>query len=387
MANRVANIYSCAPIRRILACGFVLWALASVAGCGSRTSLPVESDASSGAGAAGSTGTSSGSGSSGTSGGGGGATCNPDGAPCSSALPCCAEACVDGTCGVPACAKGEGAVALASGLNWPFGVAVDETSVYFALYNSDGAVMKVPKAGGEVMTLKEGLDSPSQLALDDANLYVSVAGSGQVLKISKDGADVAVLASGQGGPSGLAIDATHVYWANYLGGSLVNVPKSGGPTATLASELNPYRVGVGTTDLYWSGSSSGLRSVLKTGGPSIQIASGNPRTMVSDGTSVYWTDPGDATVKRADEDGGNPETLAALEVDAFPDGIAVDELNVYWTVATGQVMKVAKTGGVPAVIADGQNQPAIVAVDGSCVYWTNTSTTQREAGMVMRAPK
>jgi hypothetical protein len=360
-----------------------LGALAFAVGCGARTELYAESGASGGAGGPGSTGASS---SAGGGGAGGGVACIPDGGSCSAALPCC-TACVEGTCGAPACTKGEGPVTLASGLTWPFGLVVDETSVYFTLYDNPSAVMKVPKAGGEVVTLLDGLDYPDQIAQDDASIYFTVSGGGQVLKMSKDGADVTTLASGQGGPSGIASDATHIYWANYLSGSLASVSKSGGSTVTLAGgEESPYRVAVGTTDLYWSGFLPGLRAVPKTGGSPVQIVDGNPRTMVSDGVHVYWTDTGDATVKRADEDGSDLQTLVVLESDAFPDGIAVDELNVYFTVGM-EVMKVAKRGGAPEVIADGQNLPAIVAVDGSCVYWTNTSIFQDQDGSVMRAPK
>jgi sugar lactone lactonase YvrE len=355
--------------------------LAFAAGCGTRTELYLQSGARSGAGGSGSTGASSGSG----SGGGGGVACTPDGLACDAAIPCC-TACVDGTCGSPACTKGEGPVTLASGLIWPFGLVVDEASVYFTLYDGDGAVMKVPKAGGEAATLLAGLDYPDQMVMDDTHLYFTVSGAGQVLKMSKDGGDVTTLASRQGGPSGIAADATNLYWANNFSGSLVSVSKSGGSTITLViGEQIPYRVAAGTTDLFWSGFPPGLRAVPKTGGSAVQIVNGNPRTMATDGDGVYWTDTGDATVKRADQDGSDLQIIAVLEGGAFPDGIAVDETHVYFTVGMA-VMKVDKLGGTAEVIAEGQDLPAIVALDRSCVYWTNTSVFGGN-GSVMRAPK
>lgn len=360
----------------------LIWlSLAFAAGCGTRTELYLPSGAGSGAGGSGSTGASTST----SSGSGGGAACIPDGFACTPTLSCC-TVCVEGTCGEPACTQGEGPVTLASGLIWPFGLVVDQTHVYFTLYDGAGAVMKVPKTGGEAATLMNGLDYPDQMALDDTHLYFTVAGSGQVIKMSKDGGDVTTLASGQGGPSGIAADATHVYWANYLSGSLASAPKSGGSTITLVSgEQSPYRVAAGTMDLFWSGFPPGLRAAPKTGGSAVQIAAGSPRTMVVDGGIVYWTDTGDATVKRANENGSDPQVVAVLEGGAFPDGIAVDETHLYFTVGAA-VMKVEKHGGIPEVIADGQDLPAIVALDGSCVYWANTSVF-RENGAVMRAPK
>jgi hypothetical protein len=85
---------------------------------------------------------------------------------------------------------------------------------------------------------------------------------------------------------------------------------------------------------------------------------------------------------------GSPITLASgqsnpsvggLNTDT---GIAVDGTNVYWTnFGGGAVMKVPVSGGVPIVVAQGQN-PLGVAIDGTSVYWTDYGNAT-----VMKTPK
>src|SRR4051794_33870146 len=48
----------------------------------------------------------------------------------------------------PACQPGDPVTTLAGELVWPFGILVDEASVYFTTYVNPGAVMKVPRTGG-----------------------------------------------------------------------------------------------------------------------------------------------------------------------------------------------------------------------------------------------
>jgi len=63
--------------------------------------------------------------------------------------------------------------------------------------------------------------------------------------------------------------------------------------------------------------------------------------------------------------------------------LAIDTANVYWTTGvptTGEVLSVPKTGGPPALVAMGQDQPRGIATDGTHVFWTNG-----HGGTVMQA--
>ena len=66
-----------------------------------------------------------------------------------------------------------------------------------------------------------------------------------------------------------------------------------------------------------------------------------------------------------------PVTLASAQVQ--PWGLAINEVNVYWTTTSGSVLSCAKTGcGTgPTTIASGQLTPIGIAVDDTNVYWTN----------------
>jgi hypothetical protein len=53
-------------------------------------------------------------------------------------------------------------------------------------------------------------------------------------------------------------------------------------------------------------------------------------------------------------------------------GVAVDDAFIYFTddtSTTGRILKVAKSGGTPTVLAENQDSPISIAVDATSVYW------------------
>jgi hypothetical protein len=100
-----------------------------------------------------------------------------------------------------------------------------------------------------------------------------------------------------------------------------------------------------------------------------------PTKLVLDGEYLYWVNTSNGShgsVMRVAKNGGQPQVLAVEQV--FPVGLVVDAHYVYWTntgidAAAGQVMRVAKIGGDPVVLASGINWPSELAGDSGYLYW------------------
>ncbi len=98
----------------------------------------------------------------------------------------------------------------------------------------------------------------------------------------------------------------------------------------------------------------------------------------------------------AEPDGGAQlavETFASSQ--AKPWGVAVDEAFVYWTnEGDGTVVRAAKTGGAPLVLARGQAEPQRIFVDATNIVWHAANTLNRsddgtgqEVGEILRIDK
>jgi hypothetical protein len=102
--------------------------------------------------------------------------------------------------------------------------------------------------------------------------------------------------------------------------------------------------------------------------------------MVSDGSFLYFADPAAGTIQRIGVTGGSIQPVAQDQ--AGPDHLVIDETNVYWVNLLGaSVMKVAKSGGMPELLAP-VNQPAWLAIDDTFAYFTSVGDKT-----VMRVPK
>jgi hypothetical protein len=119
-----------------------------------------------------------------------------------------------------------------------------------------------------------------------------------------------------------------------------------------------------------------------------------PRAIALDTTlnAVYWAsfDP-NGSITRILLGGapGQPQVLATGL--AYPNGIALDGQDVYWSNrGDGTIMRLsayASPGTMPTTIAKGQASPGTVAVDGQYVYWVNEGSSSADTGAIMKLAK
>jgi len=346
----------------------VLLVALALAGCGARSDLDV-------AGAA--------------AGADAGPSCAAAGAPCATSADCCDAACVEQVCGGPPCHAGDPPVVLSSGLDTPFGLAVDAATVYFTTLANDGAVLAVPKVGGATTAIAPGQVDPESVAVDDGAVYWTSSGGGFVGRVDKSGANLIELASGQSGPSGIALDATHVYWLNYLDPGAVSViAKEGGAPSVLATGGTGFsRIAVGDAGVTWTDfyTSSVLR-VPKQGGAEVIVAQlpGNVGDVALDGDVVYAA--AGTSIFRIASPGAPPEPVAPIGGSGAA-RLAVDGDTLFFTDAqAGDVARVPKAGGAPEILAAGQLAPVGVAVDAWCVYWASAGSGPGN-GQILKVPR
>lgn len=305
---------------------------------------------------------------------------------------CCgaAGACSVGTCGVST---------LVSGLNQPYGVAVNGSDLYFAAFVT-GIIGQVATTGGAVTTLAS-TSTPNygffakQVVADATNVYwTNGAGNGPpsppaaaqtVMKcaVANCAGTAVTLGSSQNNAYGIALNpaGTKVYWEDDGSKNIMQNAVSGGSLTTIAAAVSQayHGIAVDSSNVYWAGggSGAGIVSMAPVTSPFTvsTIASGRSNLwfLTSDGTYVYWTEftnPGN--VMRALI--APPNTLATLSsTNNNPGALAKDSTDVYFgdngDCYVGRVP--ATPGGVITTLATGQVPREGIAVDSSCVYWSN----------------
>jgi len=112
----------------------------------------------------------------------------------------------------------------------------------------------------------------------------------------------------------------------------------------------------------------------------------NPIDLSFDQNNLYWigyffTPPSTTTItiSKVPLNGGTPTDIVLQNFGTIlnPTAIAVDNTSVYWSVnpgfGSGFLYKAPITGGAPTFLT-GANQPAIIVVDSSHLYWVEANS-------------
>jgi hypothetical protein len=272
-------------------------------------------------------------------------------------------------------------------------------------------------ADGGIEAIANDVDSFDYgIALDSQAIYY--AGATGVRRVLKDGSGDTLLATSS--LQAVATDGVSVYWGglNGLASGVFSVSATGGGGAavkTLASisEDDPLHIALGGGWVYWVASvpEDGalpyeLLKVATTGGTPQTLLADQAMSVVTDGTSVYWSNSQNQVYAQAFAGGAirlvggmqNGNSTGPIDVDAtnvyisddvglysipktggaatelantFVSQLAHDSTNLYWVDAvTDTIYKMPTGGGVPVTLVYSSSVTGGgMAVDSECVYW------------------
>jgi sugar lactone lactonase YvrE len=223
----------------------------------------------------------------------------------------------------------------------------------------------------------------------------NVSRTGSVMRVAKQGGAPEVVANTQGAPYGPALTGGALYWVNSEEGSVLRAALDGRDRKVLATkQAFPAAIVTDGRSVFWFHTKAGveLRKVSIDGGTPVTVATehGNPQSLVIHGSRVYYTNPYRGAVMAVPLDGGAVEELVIDE--HYPIELAVDDTSLYWidhdrpshdAPPPKRIRKAPLKGGDAITLASGKDAIGI-AVDASCVYWTEARGT---TGAVMAVAK
>jgi hypothetical protein len=221
---------------------------------------------------------------------------------------------------------------------------------------------------------------PGDLALDDANVYVTRSDTGELLRFSKSGGDAITVSKGDSEAWRIGLTDADVFWGGAEG--IWRAPKTGGVATQIMSE--PVHVGPLTTDggtVYFAVTEAFGRvgAVPADGGATQTIVPYASLAYdvgllrgVKKYSSLYWVsqDEGTGELHRLVLDGGGkPETVVggmgvATEILVAPEGVYVVD-----SAAQGSVARLDPSGVIEGLLAS-QPTPASLAIDDEALFVT-----------------
>lgn len=205
------------------------------------------------------------------------------------------------------------------------------------------------------------------------------------------------IASGESfasGPAGMATTPGALYWVNQLGGTVMRLRDDGSGPEVLTTAAAPRTIAAGADlvvwtaqDAVWACPPDDCEAQKKA--LAAAIAPGSLAEVAYDGATVFWTDRG-----MADNIGGGRvmrcspsdcQPVAIAEAQQGPAGLSLQGDTLFWTYQadgfpSGHVYKNLKLGQGSNDVAAGLVLPTGLATDETQVYWSQWTT----AGKVLR---
>lgn len=197
---------------------------------------------------------------------------------------------------------------IASGLDYPWIIASDETRVYWTesgtnSSSNDGAVKSCPVTGcgaNGLVVYASGINFPRVLVIDSSSIYWGTNDSfsnGGIWKCPLagcNGAPTRLASASQ--PYGMALDNTYVYWVDQLDSSVHRMAKTAGQDQVLddggRAHGEPVFAAVDTSFVYFTDDSAGLFALPFDGGAARTVATNDigfvEYPVAVDSTSLYY---------------------------------------------------------------------------------------------------
>jgi len=249
------------------------------------------------------------------------------------------------------------------------------------------------------------------LAVDADAVYFTEGGATPVVRVPKCGgpsvpvADPHVYDLGANA-LGFAVACGNVAWLDAsgtgVGGDIGAGPSAPGDQARLLmSIVKPLNWSIGVDVDYVYYGDGALERVPIAGGPPASLAAGWSGIAAVDDVNVYFYQfpPTGTALASIPKSGGDATILVpSWQEELGPKGLqfsayfAQDADTLYWIQGSAQpdgpnVVRVAKTGGVPEVIVAGIGPSRLLVVDDTYVYWNNPGAHDGSPGAILRAPK
>jgi hypothetical protein len=287
----------------------------------------------------------------------------------------------------------------------PYGLALDETHVYYSTFGASGSIRRTPLAGGEPFVIAPGEVRAHDIAVtnDDVLWCLADTPAGHLAKAPKVGGPRTQLATGyaNSGVGRVASDGTFAYYASGFN-TVFRVALAGGPYAVVSGgpfNSNAVDIAHFAGELFWANNGiwTDTTYTAKIPGTAYAAKAHPAGTTVHagftldtldltvyriavDANSVYYID--DALLYRVSHSGGEVTELGSIAPDAGAIvDLETDGQHLYFADATS-VYRMPVTGGDVTTMTSGWAGLVAIGVNADSLYFTDYT-----GGAVLRMPK